>query len=84
MDQAHLKLDALTEANDDETPQPIALTSPEAAAMLRAFTDDEFKEPALREPYYQMHSYTGYFGLIYAKYLKMLSEGYVSTSIQSA
>lgn len=77
MDQAHFKLDDLAKSNDDETPQPLSLTIPEAEAMIRAFTDAEFKDPALLEPFYQTHSYTSYFGLIYAKYLKMLSERYV-------
>lgn len=77
MDQAYLKLSALGECHDDETPQPIELTIPEAEAMLRAFTDDAFKEVALRDEYYQKNSYTSYFGLIYAPFLEKLSAGYV-------
>ncbi|PHN05410.1 hypothetical protein [Flavilitoribacter nigricans] len=77
MDRSYLKLDQLSQCHDDETPQPLALTTEEAEAVIRAFTDAEFQELALRDEYYQKNSYTSYFGLIYAKYLKKISEAYV-------
>lgn len=77
MDQAYLKLDKLAETPDDETPQLLSLTIAEAEAMIRAFTEEEFTDGALKDKFYQKNSYTSYFGLIYAKYLQRISEAYV-------
>lgn len=67
----------LSEVPDDETPQQIAITIPEAEALIKAFIEPEFKSAALEDAYYQKHSYGAYFERIYAGYLREVGAGYV-------
>lgn len=77
LDRVYQKLDALSEADDDETPQPVSFTIPEAEAFIKAFTDEELKDAALKDEFYQRHSYAAWFAEIYARHLEAISEGYV-------
>jgi len=77
LDQAYQKLNTLTSAQDDETPQPLQLALPEAEALLQAFTQPAFKEAALQDDYYQRHSYADYLHQIYAPYLREVGASYV-------
>lgn len=84
LDQAYQKLQALTETDDDETPQQITFTCDEVLALLHAFTDDTFTAPATPDDYYQEHSFDEYFAQIYARYLEALSDGYVEMQAQNS
>jgi len=41
------------------------------------FTEERFQAAALRDEFYQRHSYPAYFAQIYSKYAERVSEGYV-------
>jgi len=69
LDQAYQKLKSLASARDDESPQALKLTIPEADAFLQAFTLPALKKAALQDDYYQRHSYADYLHQIYALYL---------------
>ncbi|MEN0002675.1 MAG: hypothetical protein AAF798_00980 [Bacteroidota bacterium] len=77
LDQAYQKLNALTTAADDETPQKVELTIAEAEGLLSAFTAPSFKAAALADAYYQKASYSTYFEQIYSLYLRELGGRYV-------
>ncbi|MCB0616084.1 MAG: hypothetical protein H6573_34990 [Lewinellaceae bacterium] len=77
LDVAYQKLSALSDSTDDETPQPVALSIPEAEAFIKAFTEERFQAAALKDEFYQRHSYPAYFAQIYSKYAEQVSEGYV-------
>lgn len=57
LDQAYQKISTLTEASDDETLQEVALTLMETEAVLRAFTDETFTNPAFEDDYYRDRSF---------------------------
>jgi hypothetical protein len=77
LEKAFQKLDALSERVDDETPQPVSFTIPEAEAFIKAFTEEELKHAALKDEFYQRHSYAAWFARIYAGSLKEIGAGYV-------
>ena len=77
LDSAYQKLIALSENLDDETPLPVSLTIPEAEAFIKVFTEETFEAAALKDEFYQKHSYPAYFAQIYSKYVEEVSEGYV-------
>lgn len=77
LDAAYQKLNQLTESEDDESPQPIHFNLPEAEAVIKAFTDEEFKETALQDEFFQEHSYPAYFAQIFSGYLEAISTSYV-------
>ena len=78
LDYAFQKLKVLTEALDDETPQEIHFTFPEAEALILGFTDEAYTALTEEDPFYQDHSFAEYFGQIYGRYLEGISAGYVS------
>lgn len=77
MDQAYLKLKALSEKQDDESLNSLFLTVPEAEAIIQAFINKEFKTAALQDPFYQKRSYSDYLQQVFSRYLKDISGGYV-------
>ena len=77
LDRAYQKLSSLSGSIDDETPQPVSLSIPEAEAFIKAFTVEAFQDAALEDEYYQKHSYPAYFAQIYSRYVELVSEGYV-------
>jgi hypothetical protein len=77
LDQVYQKLQTLTEADDDETAQTLIITIPEAEALIKAFIEPAFKDAALKDAFYQAHSYGAYFERIYAGYLREVGAGYV-------
>ena len=77
LDKACQKLSALSGSMDDETPQPVAFSIPEAEAFIKVFTEEAFEAAALQDEFYRRHSYPAYFAQIYSKYADRVSEGYV-------
>jgi hypothetical protein len=77
VDQVYQKLRTLTEAADDETAQTLTINIPEAEALIKAFIEPAFKDAALKDSFYQKHSYGAYFERIYAGYLREVGAGYV-------
>lgn len=77
LDSAYQKLSALSDTMDDETPQPVAFSIPEAEAFIKVFTEEAFEAAALQDEFYRRHSYPAYFAQIYSKYAERVSEGYV-------
>lgn len=77
LNSAYQKLSALSDTMDDETPQPVAFSIPEAEAFIKVFTEEAFEAAALQDEFYRRHSYPAYFAQIYSKYAGRVSEGYV-------
>lgn len=77
MDQAYLKLKALSEKQDDESLNSLVLTVAEAEAIIQAFINEEFKMAALQDAFYQERSYSDYLQQVFSRYLKDISGGYV-------
>lgn len=77
LDQVYQKLQTLTEVADDETPQTLTISIPEAEALIKAFIEPAFKEAVLKDAFYQKHSYGAYFERIYAGYPREVGAGYV-------
>jgi len=77
LDSIYQKLSALSGSQDDEAPQPVSFSIPEAEAFIRVFAEERFQAAALRDEFYQRHSYPAYFAQIYSKYAERVSEGYV-------
>jgi hypothetical protein len=72
LDQAYQKLDALSDYQDDETPQHLQLSAAEATALVQAFRDETLREAAQSDEFYQRHDYEAYYHGIYSKYLTKL------------
>ena len=77
LDQAYQKLTSLSGSRDDETPQSISFTLPEAEAFIKAFKEDPFQSAAQQDAFYEGHSYSAYFAQIFSGYLEQVSEAYV-------
>ncbi len=78
LDLAYQKFKALTEVDDDETPQEIQFTLTEAEALILAFTDQAYITLIEQDPFYQDHAFSEYFGQIYSPYLEEISAGYMA------